>query len=67
MSERIPWKESNLAAIGSDLDHKIKAAAAALEEQWKETAVGEASDHSRLSAVYEYNNLSRSPTHTLSR
>lgn len=31
---RIPWKESNLALIGSDLDHKIKAAAADGEEQW---------------------------------
>jgi hypothetical protein len=34
MSERVPWKESNLALIGSDLDHKIKAAAAEFEEQW---------------------------------
>lgn len=32
--DRIPWKESNLALIGSDLDHKIKAAAADGEEQW---------------------------------
>lgn len=32
---RIPWKESNLALIGSDLDHKIKAAAADGEDQWK--------------------------------
>lgn len=36
MPERIPWKESNLALIGSDLDHKIKAAAAEAEEQWKD-------------------------------
>ena len=33
--ERIPWKESNLAAIGSDLDHKIKQAAAEGEEAWR--------------------------------
>jgi gelsolin len=39
MSERVPWKESNLALIGSDLDHKIKAAAAEFEEQWQQ--VGE--------------------------
>lgn len=38
--ERISWKESNLAAIGSDLDHKIKQAAAEGEEAWKE--IGEA-------------------------
>lgn len=31
---RISWKESNLALIGSDLDHKIKAAAAEGEPQW---------------------------------
>jgi hypothetical protein len=36
MSERVPWKESNLALIGSDLDHKIKAAAAEFEEQWQQ-------------------------------
>jgi gelsolin len=35
MSQRVPWKESNLALIGSDLDHKIKAAAAENEEQWQ--------------------------------
>jgi gelsolin len=36
MSEgRVPWKESNLALIGSDLDHKIKAAAAEGEPQWQ--------------------------------
>lgn len=35
MSEgRISWKESNLALIGSELDHKIKAAAAEGEPQW---------------------------------
>lgn len=32
--ERVSWKDSNLALIGSDLDHKIKAAAAAGEEAW---------------------------------
>jgi hypothetical protein len=32
--ERISWKESNLALIGSELDHKIKAAAAEGEPQW---------------------------------
>jgi gelsolin len=31
----IPWKESNLALIGTDLDHKIKAAAAEGEPQWQ--------------------------------
>lgn len=36
MSEgRVPWKESNLALIGSDLDHKIKQAAAEGEPQWQ--------------------------------
>jgi len=33
--ERIPWQESNLSEIGSDLDHKIKEAAAAGEDAWK--------------------------------
>jgi len=32
--DRIPWKESNLALVGSELDHKIKAAAANGEPQW---------------------------------
>lgn len=32
---RVPWKESNLALIGSELDHKIKAAAAEGEPQWE--------------------------------
>lgn len=32
--ERISWKESNLALIGSDLDHKIKQAAAGGEHAW---------------------------------
>lgn len=32
---KTPWKESNLALIGSDLDHKIKQAAAENEEQWQ--------------------------------
>jgi len=35
MTERVPWKESNLALIGSELDHKIKAAAAEGEPQWQ--------------------------------
>ena len=34
MTSKVPWKESNLALIGSDLDHKIKAAAADKEKQW---------------------------------
>lgn len=34
-SERIPWQESNLSEIGSDLDHKIKEAAAAGEDAWQ--------------------------------
>lgn len=33
--ERISWKESNLALVGSDLDHKIKQAAGAGEDAWK--------------------------------
>mmetsp|Transcript_81753 Transcript_81753/g.122808 ORF Transcript_81753/g.122808 Transcript_81753/m.122808 type:complete len:376 (-) Transcript_81753:180-1307(-) len=37
---RLSWKESNLANIGSDLDHKIKEAAAEGEEAWK--VIGEA-------------------------
>ena len=37
--EKISWKESNLALIGSDLDHKIKEAAAGGEEAWK--AIGD--------------------------
>lgn len=32
--EKISWKESNLALIGSDLDHKIKQAAAGGEDAW---------------------------------
>jgi gelsolin len=36
---RIPWKESNLALIGSELDHKIKAAAADGEEQWNDVGL----------------------------
>ena len=35
MPERVPWKDSNLALIGSDLDHKIKAAAAEGEDAWQ--------------------------------
>ena len=41
MPERIPWKESNLALIGSDLDHKIKEAAAGEEPAWSTAGVGE--------------------------
>lgn len=37
--EKINWKDTNLALIGSDLDRKIKAAAAKNEPQW--TNVGE--------------------------
>lgn len=37
--ERISWKDSNLALIGSDLDHKIKQAAAGGETAWE--GVGE--------------------------
>mmetsp|Transcript_31155 Transcript_31155/g.35845 ORF Transcript_31155/g.35845 Transcript_31155/m.35845 type:complete len:405 (+) Transcript_31155:103-1317(+) len=32
--ERISWRDTNLALIGSDLDHKVKAAAAEGEEAW---------------------------------
>ena len=32
--ERVNWKDSNLALIGSDLDHNIKAAAAGGEDAW---------------------------------
>lgn len=32
--ERRSWRDTNLALIGSDLDKKIKAAAAAHEPQW---------------------------------
>lgn len=38
--ERVSWKESNLALIGSDLDKKIKAAAAEGEDAW--SVIGEA-------------------------
>lgn len=37
--ERISWKESNLALIGSDLDKKIKQAAAEGEDNWKTIGV----------------------------
>jgi gelsolin len=37
---RIPWKESNLEFVGSDLDRKIKAAAADGEEQWADVGTG---------------------------
>lgn len=37
--KKINWKDTNVAMIGSDLDHKIKAAAAAGEPQWR--GVGE--------------------------
>ena len=33
--ERIPWQESNLSEIGSELDHKIKEAAASGERAWE--------------------------------
>ena len=32
--KHVSWRDTNLALIGSDLDHKIKAAAAANEPQW---------------------------------
>ena len=35
--DRVSWKDSNLALIGSDLDHKIKSAAAAGEDAWAST------------------------------
>lgn len=35
VNNRIPWKESNLSLIGSDLDRKIKEAAAKDETQWE--------------------------------
>jgi len=38
-SNRVSWRDSNMALVGSDLDHKIKQAAAASEPQW--TGVGE--------------------------
>mmetsp|Transcript_17319 Transcript_17319/g.26474 ORF Transcript_17319/g.26474 Transcript_17319/m.26474 type:complete len:377 (+) Transcript_17319:50-1180(+) len=41
MSEKISWKDSNLALIGSELDHKIKEAAAEGEEQWQGLGEGE--------------------------
>lgn len=41
MPEKVPWKESNLALIGSDLDHKIKEAAAGEEPAWSTAGVGE--------------------------
>ena len=37
--EKIDWKDTNVAGIGSDLDHKIKKAAAEGEPQW--TGIGE--------------------------
>jgi gelsolin len=40
VNQRIPWKDSNLSLIGSDLDHKIKEAAADDETQWE--GIGEA-------------------------
>lgn len=41
MEGKVPWKESNLALIGSDLDHKIKEAAAGEEPAWSTAGVGE--------------------------
>ena len=38
--ERVSWKDSNLALIGSSLDKKIKQAAAEGEDHWK--VIGEA-------------------------
>jgi len=38
--EKISWKESNLALIGSDLDKKIKQAAAGGEDAWQ--SIGDA-------------------------
>ncbi|KAL7573161.1 hypothetical protein ACA910_018825 [Epithemia clementina (nom. ined.)] len=38
--ERVSWKDTNLALIGSDLDHKIKAAAAEHEPQWTNAGTG---------------------------
>jgi len=35
MPERISWKDTNLALIGSELDHKVKEAAAQGEEAWQ--------------------------------
>ena len=35
-NERVPWEESNLAGIGSDLDKKIREAAAENEAQWED-------------------------------
>lgn len=32
--EKVSWKDTNLALIGSDIDHKVKAAAAQGEEAW---------------------------------
>ena len=37
--EKIDWKDTNVAGVGSDLDHKIKKAAAEGEPQW--TGIGE--------------------------
>jgi gelsolin len=34
MPEKISWMDTNLALIGSELDHKVKEAAAQGEEAW---------------------------------
>lgn len=34
-AKRIPWQETNLANIGSELDHKVKLAAAQGEKAWE--------------------------------
>eukprot|EP00980_Cylindrotheca_fusiformis_P013223 scaffold3359_cov123-Cylindrotheca_fusiformis.AAC.27 len=33
--EKLSWKDTNLALIGSDIDHKVKAAAAEGEDAWQ--------------------------------
>jgi len=35
MPEKLSWKDTNLALIGSEIDHKVKEAAAQGEEAWK--------------------------------
>jgi len=35
MPEKVSWKDTNLALIGSDIDRKVKAAAAQGEEAWE--------------------------------
>jgi gelsolin len=52
---RLSWKESNLADIWSDLDHKIKQAAAEGEEAWRTLA------RRRESKYGEWSNSRSSP------